>query len=117
MGQRLYNRAYENGPKGRRSPVDYRGSADAQLMSASASPGRTWSSRIVERRLPVLARASAAAVFRSGRCDARISGMGGRQTSALDADMGDESDSWRQPGTERIAHCGVDCHKDPISVK
>src|SRR5439155_27250481 len=55
--------------------------------------------------------------FRSGRCDARISGMGGRQTSALDADMGDESDSWRQPGTERIAHCGVDCHKDPISVK
>ena len=77
MGQRLYNRSDENGPKASRSPVDYRGSADAQLMSASAGPGRTWLSRIVERRLPVLARASAAAVFRGGRCGACISDVGG----------------------------------------
>src|SRR3989442_8292332 len=117
MGQRLYNRAYENGPKGRRSPVDYRGSADAQLMSASASPGRTWFSRTIERWLSVLAGASTAAVFRGGHCDACIPAVGGPQASAVNADMGNEDDSRRQSGTQRIAYCRLDCHNGPISVK
>src|SRR5947199_10420824 len=117
MGQRLYNRSDENGPKTSRSLIDCCGSADAQLMSASASPGRTWSRRITERRLSILARAAAAAVFCRGYCHTRLSDMDRRQTSALDADVGNESHSWNQPGAERIAHCGMDCHNDSISVK
>src|SRR5437867_12517548 len=86
-------------------------------MSASASPGRTWSSRVTKRRLSVLARAPAAAVFCNGYCHNRVSNMDRRQTSAFDGDVGNESHPWNQPGVERIAHCGMDRHNVALSAK
>jgi len=62
-------------------------------MSASASPGRTWHGRVVERGLPILAGTVAAAFLGAGRCLAGVSNMGRLPAPANDADLWNESDS------------------------
>ncbi len=47
-------------------------------MSAASSPGRTWLTFGVERRMPFLAGALAAAIFYSGDYVTRLSGMADR---------------------------------------
>ena len=56
----------------RRHRLDYRGAARAQLMSASSSPGRTWSLVAAECRLSFLVGALAAPLRRACGVGARL---------------------------------------------
>src|SRR5690348_4699187 len=52
-------------PQTRRDAIDDCSVAGTKLMSAAASPGRTWSI-IVHHRMPALAAAASAALFHGG---------------------------------------------------
>ena len=86
-------------------------------MSAAASPGRTWFIFLAERRVPVLARAPAAAFLHGGCCVARLPGLGGPPSPAFFAHLGDQNDSCRQPGVERHGHRRLDRDIDSVPVK
>ena len=90
---------------------------DTQLMSAPASPGRTWTVLITERRVPVLASAAAAGIFRTGRWLAGLSGLGGVPTPACHADVGDQDHSVGKPGAERRAYRRLGCDLDSVSLE
>ena len=93
-----------NGPEARGHAVDCRRPADAELMSAAASPGRTWFIFLAERRLSVLAGAPAAAFLRRGGWRIGVSGVGGEASSAHFAHLGDEDHSRSQFGVEWLGY-------------
>src|SRR3954463_9426744 len=66
----------ENTSQRSRTAFDPGSAAHTQLMSAAASPGRTWNIRVVERRLPVLAGTPAAGFLCPGHGVARLSDLG-----------------------------------------
>jgi len=69
-------------------------------MSAPAGPGRTWRTIVVERELPVLARAIAAGVL--GGCSglARVPGLGSAAEASVSPNLGDQDDFWRELGPQ-----------------
>ena len=69
-------------------------------MSASTSPGRTWTLLAGERRLPVLAGETSAAVPNDVRGGTGLSSMGGEHSSAFLANLGDQVDSLQQPDNQ-----------------
>ena len=86
-------------------------------MSASASPGRTWSILVAERRVPLLAGAPAAAFLHGGRGVARLSGLGGASSSAFLANVGRQGDSRCQLDAELSGHRGLGRVSDSVSVR
>ena len=77
----------------RRHRVDDRGAAGAKLMSAPASPGRTWHRVGGERRVRALARAFPAVVRVVGRLYARVSGVARVAASASSSNSDDAAHS------------------------
>ena len=75
-------------------------------MSASASPGRTWTILIDQRRLPSMAGAIATAFLHGGDRLARLAGVGGAASSAFFANPRSQGD----PRVELIAECAGNRH-------
>ena len=100
------------GPQAGWHAVYHCSAPDAELMSAAASPGRTWPSFVVERRMPVLAPALAASFFHDGGWIARVPGVDGAASSAELAHMGNQDDSRSQPGPELHVNRGLGCAVD-----
>ena len=103
------------GPQTRRRIVYHCGLAGAELMSAAASPGRTWTG-IVERRLPVVARAAAAAFRRASTGRARLPGLAGAPPAAASRKLEDPGGSGCQPGGERDDDRRMDRDLGAVSV-
>ncbi len=95
---------------------DHCRSADAELMSAAASPGRTWYIFLAERWLSVLAGAPAAAFLRRGGWRTGVSGVGGEASSAHFAHLGDEDHSRSQFGVEWLGYRELDCVLNSVSL-
>ncbi len=106
-----------SGPEAGWDIVYHRRSADTKLMSATASPGRTWIIFVAKRRVPVLAPAAAAAFLHGGGGVAGLSGLGGVPSPACHADVGDQDYSLGQLGAERRAYRGLGRALDSVSVK
>src|SRR5262249_29159733 len=87
----------EKSAKGCGNRIHPRRAADAQLMSAAASPGRTWNSWSVERWLPFLAGKTATALPAIGGRFPDLPDMGGIPASAGKADSWNEGDPGHQP--------------------
>ena len=85
-------------------------------MNPSASPGRTWNIFIVQRRVPVLARAAAATLFHDGYGVARLSGLGGAPASAFHANRLDEGNPDVEPSGKRFGDRCMDFGLDQIPV-
>jgi hypothetical protein len=85
-------------------------------MNPSASPGRTWIIFIDQRRVPVLARATAATFFRDGYCVARLSGLGGAPASAFHANRPDEGNPDIEPSGKWFGDRGMDFGLDQIPI-
>ena len=85
-------------------------------MSADAGPGRTGLIFDGQCVVPDLARAPSAVVFRGGRCGTRISDMDSATPSEIHAHVGNQDDSRREPGLERLADRGLDCDNDSVLV-
>src|SRR5262245_50853697 len=85
-------------------------------MSAPSSPVWTWPLLGVQRRLPVVARTSAAAVLRGSGGLAGISGLAGPPPAAVPADVGRQDHSGSQRDSEQRAHHWLACDLDSVSV-
>jgi hypothetical protein len=86
--------------------VRCRCAAAAQLMTVAASPGRTWSIIIAERRLPVLAATPATALSYGGARITHLSGLARTASTAALAHAESQGDFRRQPDSE-LARYGV----------
>ena len=93
-----------------------RGSADTELMSAGACPGRTGLIFVAERLVSGLARTAAAAVLHAGRCGAGLPDMDRVGPSAIFADLGSQDGSGPQPGSEWLDDYGLDRPNDSVLV-
>ena len=107
---------YASGSKTSRVPGNFCGTAHAQLMSAPASPGRTWRTRIPERELPLLAGAAAAGIFRSGDRGACLPNSDLPPATALHENLGSENDPGNQRGDQPGGDGHVDCFVVPVSL-
>ncbi len=107
---------YGIGPQAGWLGLHYCGSADAELMSAHAGPGRTGFIFDSERLVPGLARTATASIFYRGCCVTRVSNMDSPPPSAVLAHMGSQDDSGHQRGGEWLDHSGLDCDHDPLLV-
>jgi len=86
-------------------------------MNTAASPGRTWTILIDQRRLPSLAGAITTAFLHGGYRLARLAGMGGASSSAFFANPQRESDPRVEPFAERIGDRGLGVPADSIPVR
>ena len=86
----LERRSFRRGgrPEARRDAFDRRSPADAELMSAAASPGRTWRTITVERELPVLAGAAATCLLDDCGGIARVPGLGRATEAPVSPNLG-----------------------------
>ena len=105
-----------NRPEARRDAFDYRSPADAKLMSASASPGRTWSAIAVERKLPVLAGAAATGVLDDCGRIAPVPGLGSTAEACVSPNLGNQDNLRREPGLECSRDRNLDRSLFPLSV-
>jgi hypothetical protein len=95
---RLVYFRYGNGSETIGAAVDCRCPVATQLMSVTASPGRTWRIFIAERQLPVLATALAAYFPHGGARVARLSGLARASPAASFAHQRRQGDFRCQPG-------------------
>jgi hypothetical protein len=86
-------------------------------MNITASPGRTWTILIDQRRLPSMAGAIATAFLHGGDRLARLAGVGGAASSAFFANSRSQGD----PRVEPVAECAGNRHLgvplDSVPVK
>src|SRR5262249_55671807 len=82
--------------------------APAQLMSVTASPGRTWPIFAFERELPVLVTAPATAFFRRGARFARLRGVVGSAPVAGSAHRWRQNDFRNELSSESFCVGSVD---------
>ena len=85
-------------------------------MSASSSPGWTWSLFLTDRWLPVRAPAAAAAFFRRRRGRLDLSGLDRRRSPTLVAHSWNEDDSRAERHAERPDDWELGCLLDSVSV-
>jgi hypothetical protein len=86
-------------------------------MNITASPGRTWTSLINQRRLPSLAGAITTAFLRGGDRIARLAGVGGAAASAFFANPWRQGDPRVEPFVERDGDRRVDVPADSIPLR
>src|SRR5690242_13828972 len=108
---------FEESPERCRGCFNPRGTADPQLMSAAASPGRTWNVRALECRLPVLAGKAAAAIPYHGSRRPYLPDMGGVPPSSREANFWNEGHPGRQSVHEWVAPGRVGCVNDSLSIE
>ena len=95
---------------------DCRGPDSAELMSAPASPGRTWDIRIAERRLPVMVATAPASFFVSSRGVARLPDRHRKAAAEIPSHLGSLGNPGSEPGPQPYGNRSLDCALVPLPL-
>ena len=113
---RYGERPHAAGPQAGRNTLDHRRDAGAKLMSAPASPGRTWSISD-QRRMPTLVAAASATLYDGGNPFARLPDLVDPYPSAQGAKAGREGRSGRESGCQLHRNWRMDRAADSVLVR